>query len=497
MFTVVNGVLLKPLPYPEPDRLVALSRTDRQGHAVRQPLGLRLPQLPRLPPREPRAGHGGVAVRAAARSASTGKAEYVSGRQISPELFSVLGVSPRCAAAPSCPKKTGRARRPSSSSATACGSAASRGSAERDRAAARRRRQVVHHRRRRARRVPAGRRGAGRLHPARPGPVAVHAEPQQASRHLGGRAPAARASLRRGAGGTGADRAPPGRAVPGFQRGAARFVAEPLRADVGDVRSTLWLLLGAVSLVLLSRAPTSASLLLARAVSRERELAMRVALGAGRGRLVRQCLTESAVLGLAGGALGVALAALGIRPFVALWPGSLPRVEEVQLDWRVLLFALAASLASGLAVRPGAGAGAPPPASWSRRSGPARGASPEPRAACTAASSSPRSRWPSSCWSPRRCSAARSSSSRPSTPASTSGTCSSRAWRCRPACWRNRRRSARPGRTSSIARAACRESSRWRWSTPSRCARGTTRSATGRRRPCRRRPSSRWRWRPA
>ena len=126
------------------------------------------------------------------------------------------------------------------------------------------------------------------------------------------------------------------------------FVVHPLRPDVGDVRSTLWLLLGAVGLLLLIACTNIASLLLARAVSRERELAMRMALGAGRGRLVRQCLTESAVLGLAGGALGVGLAALGFQPFVAFWPGSLPRAEEVHLDWRVLLFALTVSLASGL-----------------------------------------------------------------------------------------------------------------------------------------------------
>jgi putative ABC transport system permease protein len=126
------------------------------------------------------------------------------------------------------------------------------------------------------------------------------------------------------------------------------FVAEPLRPDVGDARSTLWLLLAAVTLVLLIASANIASLLLARAVSRQRELAMRVALGAGRGRLARQCLTESAVLGLAGGALGVLLAAIGVRPFVVFWPGALPRAEEVHLDWRVLLFALAVSLVSGI-----------------------------------------------------------------------------------------------------------------------------------------------------
>jgi len=99
--------------------------------------------------------------------------------------------------------------------------------------------------------------------------------------------------------------------------------------------------------VLLIACVNIASLLLARAVSRERELAMRVALGAGRGRLARQCLTESAMLGVGGGLLGVVLAFVSIHPFVAFWPGRLPRTEEVHLDWRVLVFAGGASLLSG------------------------------------------------------------------------------------------------------------------------------------------------------
>src|SRR5258708_1879111 len=126
------------------------------------------------------------------------------------------------------------------------------------------------------------------------------------------------------------------------------FLVQPLRPEVGDVRSTLWLLLGAVTLVLLIACANVASLLLARAVSRERELAMRVALGATRGRLVRQCLTESAVLGLSGGALGILLAAFGIRPFLTFWPGTLPRADEVQLYSRVLLVAVAPSQLVGL-----------------------------------------------------------------------------------------------------------------------------------------------------
>ncbi len=128
------------------------------------------------------------------------------------------------------------------------------------------------------------------------------------------------------------------------------LLARPLQQElVGDVRGTLWLLLSAVGLVLLIACVNIASLLLTRAISREREMAMRVALGAGWGRLARQCLTESAVLGLCGGVLGVLLAAIGVRPFVAIWPGSLPRAEEIHLDWRVLLFGLGVSLFCGFA----------------------------------------------------------------------------------------------------------------------------------------------------
>jgi predicted permease len=126
------------------------------------------------------------------------------------------------------------------------------------------------------------------------------------------------------------------------------IVAEQLRPNVGDVRTTVWLLLAAISIVLLIGCANIASLTLARSLSREHEFALRAALGASKNRLLRQCLTESAVLALCGGAFGVLLAALSMQPFVAFWPGGLPRAGEVQLDWRVLLFASLVSLGCGV-----------------------------------------------------------------------------------------------------------------------------------------------------
>jgi len=131
------------------------------------------------------------------------------------------------------------------------------------------------------------------------------------------------------------------------------FGVQPLsEVLVSGVRTLLWVLLGAVGFVLLIACANVANLLLARAAGRKREIAIRVAVGASRGRIVRQLLTESVLLSVTGGILGLGLGFVGIRGILSLNPGNIPRVglqgNAVSMDLRVILFTLGLSVTTGI-----------------------------------------------------------------------------------------------------------------------------------------------------
>lgn len=121
---------------------------------------------------------------------------------------------------------------------------------------------------------------------------------------------------------------------------------------IGNTRPLLWVMLAAVGLVLLIACANVANLLLVRAAGRRREIAIRAAIGAGRGRVIRQLLTESILLSLAGGALGAALGYAGIRALLLVNTGGLPRLGDngiaVSVDWRLMTFAVGISLVTGI-----------------------------------------------------------------------------------------------------------------------------------------------------
>jgi predicted permease len=137
-----------------------------------------------------------------------------------------------------------------------------------------------------------------------------------------------------------------GRAQP---KVSPNVVVVPLHQQVvGDVRGTVWVLFAAVALVLLIACANVTHLQLLRAAARDRETAMRLSLGASRGRLVQQSLTESLILSVMGAILGLGIAAGGVRALVALSPPGLPRIDSIHFDPRVFCYLLLAGVAAGL-----------------------------------------------------------------------------------------------------------------------------------------------------
>jgi len=135
---------------------------------------------------------------------------------------------------------------------------------------------------------------------------------------------------------------------PGTNKGNSAYVAPLKQRVTGEIGPTLWMLLGAVGFVLLIACVNVGNLMLARASGRRREFAIRAALGAGWWPLVRQSLTESLVLSFGGGALGLLVAYWATHAALRLLPTTLPRAQEVRIDYRVLLFALGLSFLSGI-----------------------------------------------------------------------------------------------------------------------------------------------------
>ena len=135
---------------------------------------------------------------------------------------------------------------------------------------------------------------------------------------------------------------------PDTNRGNGAKVSSLKERMIGGIGPTLWMLLGAVGFVLLIACVNVSNLLLARSTGRTREFAIRAALGAGQWRLLRQSLTESLLLALAGGGLGLVVASWGTHAALAVLPTTLPRAAEVGLDTRVLIFTVAISLFTGI-----------------------------------------------------------------------------------------------------------------------------------------------------
>ena len=345
IFSVVNGVLLKSLPFPEPERLVALSETDESGRVI----AVAYPDY--LDWRAGPAVFENLAARMPAGGVLTGdgEPERVTGRMVTASFFPTLGARPhagrffnededRPGANPvivlshslwqrrygADPQVIGRAVQFNGESWTVLGVAPAKfdfyGENNLNN-------QFF---------IPLGRLGDQKfMHDRHSHTVMVTARLKQSMGLEQVRAQMSALAARLG------EQFPESNGGNGVR-------LQPLLDDyVGDARPALLILMAAVGVVLLIACANVANLLLARAASRQKEIALRMALGAGRSRIVRQLLTESLLLAVGGGVLGLLIGAWGTGALFNIAPDVLPRMENIALDWWALGFTLIVTLLTG------------------------------------------------------------------------------------------------------------------------------------------------------
>ena len=348
VFTLVDGVILKPLPYPDPGELVSVSHEGRGGEdQLPMSTGLYLLYADQAGSFESIAMHRGTVV----NLMGDGDPERILGRSVTPSFFNVLGVDAVLGRA-----LTREDGEPDAEPVVVLGNGLWRSHYGGDPAVLGRTVDMSGVSRRVVGIMPAGFAypdSDARLYvplvvdPAR-APLAAFGAGGIARLSEAASVQAANTELE-GLLSRLAELFPEDGAPAFLAEVSLRAVVRPLKETiVGDMSRTLWILFGTVGLVLVIACANVANLLLVRAEVRQREVALRVAVGAGRLQLMRSFMSESLLLSAAGGVLGVGLAAIAVKVSTSFTPADIPRIAEVGVDLRVLGFTVLISFGSAL-----------------------------------------------------------------------------------------------------------------------------------------------------